>query len=83
MKNHAKLAHHGMNVMAWPGAIRHSKSVERHSKSAEWHSSHVARSPPSNIHAIPCKFCVLGHFCIDHLTFKNIFLGQNGAFRRA
>ena len=41
-----ELAHHGMNVMTWPSAIRHSKSAERHSKSAEWHSSRASDTQP-------------------------------------
>ena len=43
-----------MSIMAWPNAIRHSKSADRHFKSAERHSScakwHAA--PPLNTHAI-------------------------------
>ena len=60
--------------MAWPSAIRHSKSANRHfqsakrrSKSAEWHFSCAKwhAMPPSYFHAIPCNF-----------AFSNIFLGS-------
>ena len=57
LEKRTESTYHGMSVVAWPGAIWHSKSVDRHSKSAEWHSSrtkwHVG--PPSYIHAIPCS----------------------------
>ena len=36
--DHEESAYHGVSVMLWLSAIRHSKSAERHSKSAEWHS---------------------------------------------
>ena len=53
-------AHQGMNIMTWPGAIRHSKSADRHFQSVEWHSSHAKwhAAPPSYTYATPCNFAL-------------------------
>ena len=68
-------AHHGMSIVAWPGAIQHFKSAERHSKSAEWHSSrakwHLA--PSSYIHATPCNFTLSDIFLRSFDTQKDFF----------
>ena len=40
-------AHQGVSFMAWPSAIRHSKSAEQHSSNAKRHTA-----SPSLIHAI-------------------------------
>jgi len=45
-----KLAHHGVGVVAWLGAIWHSKSAKRHSSYATWHAA-----PSLYIHAISCS----------------------------
>ena len=38
MEKHEELAHHGVSVMIWPSAIRHSRSADQHFQSAEQHS---------------------------------------------
>ena len=82
LENRTESAHHGVSVVAWPSAIRHSKSAnshfksaERHSKSAKWHSSYAKwhAAPPLYIRAIPCNFAFSNNFFKDRLTLIKIF----------
>jgi len=37
--DHEESAYHGVSVMVWLSAIRHSKSAEWHSLVARWHAA--------------------------------------------
>ena len=74
LEKREELAHHGMSVVAWPRAIRHSKS-------AEWHSHLPSGTQPigrtlMQFHVLLCSRVIFQ----DRLTLKKIFLIKLGHF---
>ena len=74
LEKREELAHHGMSVVAWPRAIRHSKG-------AEWHSHLPSGTQPigptlMQFHVLLCSRVIFQ----DRLTLKKIFLIKLGHF---
>ena len=74
LEKRKELAHQGVNVITWLGAIRHSKSVEWNSLRAKWHAA-----PPSYTCTTPCNFALSDIFLRSFGTQK-YFFGQTKAF---